>query len=245
MKDLTLSRLAVVVCLGGLGVVAGCHKKVAAVAPPAAPAVVPASAPTARITVNPAVVTAGQNATLTWNTANATGASISGIGTVATSGTRSIAPTASADYTLTAQGAGGTAKDTARVTVNRPPPARVASATEEQLFNQNVKDTYFDYDKYTLRPQDAEVAQADAAFLAKHPDMKVVIGGHSDERGSEEYNLALSENRAEALKSALQRDGVTASQIRVVSYGKERPFCTDSDEQCWHQNRRDHLSLDR
>jgi peptidoglycan-associated lipoprotein len=245
MNDLRLSQIAAVVCLGGLTVFGGCHKKVAAVTPPAAPAVAPTPSTTARITVSPAVVTAGQSATLTWNTANATGASISGIGTVATSGTRSIAPTASADYTLTAQGAGGTAKDTARVTVNRPPAAPVASATEEQLFNQNVKDAYFDYDKYTLRPQDADVAETDAAFLAKHPDIKVVIGGHSDERGSEEYNLGLSENRAEALKSALQRDGVTASRIRVVSYGKERPFCTESDEACWHQNRRDHLSLDR
>ena len=245
MNDLRLSQVAAVVCLGAVSIVVGCHKKVAAVAPPPAPAVVPPAAPVARIMVSPAVVNPGQNATLTWNTTNATGASISGIGRVATSGSRTIAPTASADYTLTAQGAGGTARDTARVTVNPPKPAVVASATDEQLFEQNVKDTYFNYDRYDLRPQDAQVAQADAAFLASHPEMKVLIAGHSDERGSEEYNLALSENRAESLQAALQRQGVDASRMRVVSYGKERPFCTESDEACWQQNRRDHLTLDR
>ena len=120
MNDLRLRRIALVVCLGTASAVTGCHKKVAAVTPPPTPAVTPAPAPTAKIMVSPAAVNPGETATLTWNTTNATGASISGIGTVATSGSRSIAPTASADYTLTAKGAGGTAEDTARVTVNPP-----------------------------------------------------------------------------------------------------------------------------
>ena len=75
--------------------------------------------------------------------------------------------------------------------------------------------------------------------------MKLVIGGHCDERGSAEYNVALGQNRGESLQKALVSDGVAASRIRVVSYGKEKPFCTESTEQCWQQNRRDHLTLDR
>ena len=75
--------------------------------------------------------------------------------------------------------------------------------------------------------------------------MKIVIGGHCDERGSAEYNLALGENRAESFKNALVTNGISASRIRVISYGKEMPFCSESNEQCWQQNRRDHLKLDR
>jgi peptidoglycan-associated lipoprotein len=122
-----------------------------------------------------------------------------------------------------------------------PPP----SLSEEQLFKQNVHDTYFDYDKADLRPQDDAVVEQDAAFLVKHPDMKLVVEGHCDERGSAEYNIALGQRRAESLQKALVADGVSASSIRVVSYGKERTFCTESNEQCWQQNRRDHLVLDR
>jgi peptidoglycan-associated lipoprotein len=75
--------------------------------------------------------------------------------------------------------------------------------------------------------------------------MKAVIGGHCDERGSAEYNIALGQERAASLQKALEDKGVPASQLRVVSYGKEKPFCTESNEQCWQQNRRDHLVLDR
>jgi peptidoglycan-associated lipoprotein len=108
-----------------------------------------------------------------------------------------------------------------------------------------VNDVYFDYDKADLRPQDSTVTEQDAAFLVKHPDMKLVIEGHCDERGSAEYNLALGQMRAESLQHALVSDGVPASRIRVTSLGKEKPFCTESNEQCWQQNRRDHLRLDR
>jgi peptidoglycan-associated lipoprotein len=72
-----------------------------------------------------------------------------------------------------------------------------------------------------------------------------VIEGHCDDRGSAEYNLALGENRAEALKKALVIDGVDANRLRVVSLGKEKPFCTEDNEQCWQQNRRAHVILDR
>jgi peptidoglycan-associated lipoprotein len=246
MNHSSLSRHSAVVCLAASALLAGCHKKVAATVPPPPPAAV-APAPTAQISVSPAAVTPGQSAKLTWSTANATTASIAGLGTVAASGSRSIAPSASTDYTLTAKGPGGSVQQTARLTVNPAPPSStpIASMTEEQLFEKNMSDTYFDYDKYTLRPHGTTVAQQDAAFLAKHPDIKILIAGHCDERGSEEYNIALGENRAQSLQKALANAGVPAASIRVVSYGKEKPFCTESNDQCWQQNRRDHLSLDR
>lgn len=247
MNELRLSKGAVVFCLAAVVTLGGCHKKVAVAPPPPppAPAPAPAPAPSAKITVSPSVVDPGQTATLSWTTTDATGASISGIGTVATSGSQTVTPSRSEDYTLTAKGAGGSVEETARVTVNPPKPAPVASLTDQQLFDKNMQDTYFDYDKYDLGSNDAPVAQADASFLVQHPDMKILVAGHCDERGSEEYNIALGQNRAEALEKALENGGVAASRIRVISYGKEKPFCTDSDEACWHQNRRDHLTLDR
>jgi peptidoglycan-associated lipoprotein len=126
-----------------------------------------------------------------------------------------------------------------------PPPASPPpSITEEELFTQNIHDTYFDFDKYDLRPQDASTAEQDASFLKSHPGMKVLIEGHCDDRGSAEYNIALGQNRAETLKNALIKDGVDAGRIRVISDGSEEPFCTEDTDACWQENRRDHLKLD-
>ncbi|MGA1984110.1 MAG: peptidoglycan-associated lipoprotein Pal [Acidobacteriaceae bacterium] len=250
MNHFRIMKLPVAVCLAAIVVLGGCHKK--AVAPPPPPPPPPAPAPTASISATPSVINQGQYAMLQWTTTNAASASISGIGTVAVNGSQSVYPSASTTYTLTARGAGGSAEATARVTVNPPPPPpppapapAPPSLTEEQLFEQNVHDIFFDYDKADIRPQDATVAQQDGAYLASHPDMKIVIGGHCDERGSAEYNIALGQRRAESLQKALTAAGVPSSSIRIVSYGKEKPFCTESNEQCWQQNRRDHLVLDR
>jgi peptidoglycan-associated lipoprotein len=245
-----LKALPVAACLAAILVLGGCHKKAVAPPPPPppTPAPAPAPVPTASIRVAPSVIDQGQSATLAWSTTDATSAVIGGIGTVATSGSQLVSPTRSSTFTLTANGPGGNVEATTRITVNPPPPAPAPlppSMTDEQLFEQNVQDAYFDYDKADLRPQDATVVEQDAAFLVKHPDMKFVIEGHCDERGSAEYNIALGQRRAESLLKALVTDGVAASSIRVISDGKEKPFCTESNEQCWQQNRRDHLRLDR
>jgi peptidoglycan-associated lipoprotein len=133
-----------------------------------------------------------------------------------------------------------------RVTVEIAPTPKALppSMTEEELFAQGVQDIYFNYDKYDLRPDDSSIVQQDASFLEKYKGMKVVIEGHCDDRGSEEYNIALGQNRAESLRKALVADGVATNRIKVISYGKEKPFCTEENEECWHQNRRDHLKLD-
>lgn len=247
MNHSSLKKLPVAVCLTAILVLAGCHKKAVAPSPPPPPPPPPPS-PTASISVNPPAINQGQSATLRWSTTNATSASIAGIGTVGLNGSQSVSPSSSTTYTLTAQGAGGSADATARVTVNPPPPAPAPptpSMTEEQLFDQNVHDVFFDYDKSELRSRDSSVAEQDATFLARHPDIRLVIEGHCDERGSAEYNIALGQNRALSLQKSLVSNGVAASRIRVISYGKEKPFCTESNEQCWQQNRRDHLRLDR
>ncbi len=246
MSPFSLRRLSSALCLSGILVVTGCHKKVPTPPPPPPPAPAPAASPTASITASPAVVQQGQTTTLTWTTANASDVSVTGFGNVPPTNSRVVTPTESTTYTVTAKGPGGTVEESARVTVNVPTSVAAApSLSEEQLFEQNVRDLYFGYDKYDIAPDASSTVQADAAFLAKYPDMKVVIGGHCDERGSEEYNLALGQNRADALKKALVADGVPASRIRVVSYGKEKPFCTEEDDACWQKNRVDHLKLDQ
>jgi peptidoglycan-associated lipoprotein len=164
------------------------------------------------------------------------------VGEVAAAGSRRIIPTDSTTYHLVARGDGGMAEANARVTVNSPAPA-VSGLTEEQLFERNIKDVFFGYDKYDIRPDEQSIVSADAQFLAQHPEMKVVIEGHCDERGSDEYNIGLGENRAEQVKEELQQHGVAADRIRMKSYGKEKPFCQEETESCWQQNRRAHFVL--
>ncbi len=219
---------------------AGCSKKVAKTVPPPPPA---PPAPNATIAANPPAVTAGQSATLTWQTQNASTITIDGLGTVPASGSRTVTPSASTTYNLMAKGPGGSADASTRVTVNPAPAAAMPEPSLQDLFSRNVKDVYFDLDRYNLRPDDAATASSDAAFLKQHPNLNIVLEGHCDDRGSEEYNLALGANRANAMKQALVSQGVSPDRLKTISYGKEKPFCTADDESCWQQNRRDHVGL--
>ncbi len=235
-KNLTLSAILV-----GVLATAGCHKKTAQATPPPPP---PPPTPTATLAANPAVIEQGQTTTLTWQTGNATDINISGLGIVQSSGSRTVTPGSSTTYTLTAKGPGGSQDASTRVTVN----ARVAQAappspSDEELFARNVKDVLFDYDKSNIRSDQSSSAQGDGAFLAQHPSIKILVEGHCDDRGSEEYNLALGTSRAESLKQALLQQGISAERIKTVSYGKEKPFCSQDNEQCWQQNRVDHFSM--
>ena len=219
-----------------------CHKKQAPPPPPPPP---PPPAPTASLTASPDTVDKGTSTTLTWQTSNATEVSIdNGVGTVQPNGSQQVSPSDSTTYTLTAKGDGGTQTATARVTVNTPPPPpppAQPSMTDEQMFAQNIKDVYFDYDKSDVRGDQQSAIQADAAFLQQHPNITFTVEGHCDERGSTEYNLALGDNRASAVKNALVAAGISADRVKTVSYGKEKPFCTEHSEQCWQQNRRGHF----
>src|SRR5262249_4289903 len=156
--------------------------------PPPPPPPPPPAAPTASLTANPNTIDKGQSTTLTWETTNATDMSIDTIGSVQASGSQSVSPAQSTTYTLTAKGPGGTQTATARVTVNAPsPPPPPPSATEEELFSQNVKDIYFDYDKSDIRTDQQTSLQADIQFLSQHPTVSFTVEGHCDERGSTEY----------------------------------------------------------
>src|SRR6266568_6701641 len=204
--------------------VAGCKKKVKPPAPQTAPPVA-ASAPTAQISASPTAISAGDQVTLTWKTTDATSVSIEGLGDVQTSGTKTVTPTASTSYHLTARGEGGTADATARVTVSAPPPVQQPTNTmsAEEEFKANVQDIFFDYDAYDVSGEAQGILSKDASYLASHANVKVVIGGYCDERGSNEYNLALGQSRADATKNALVTAGVAVTRIRVISYGKEKP----------------------
>jgi peptidoglycan-associated lipoprotein len=236
-------NLAPLVFLLALVTLAGCGNKkekplpVEETAPAAA---TPAPAPTAQLTVTPSLVSAGDQVQLSWRTMDAATVSIDGIGDVPSSGVKTVTPSASTNYHLVATGPGGTTDATARVTVNPPPavvvPTRTMSA--EQEIKAGIQDIFFDYDTYDIRSDAQGTLSRDASFLVSHPEVKVLIGGYCDERGSNEYNLALGQNRADATKNALVQAGVAASRIRVISYGKEKPFCAESTEECWQLNRR-------
>jgi peptidoglycan-associated lipoprotein len=221
--------------------VAGCKKKHAAPPPPPPPPPAAAPAPTAELSATPSVISSGDQVTLKWETTGATSVSIdNGVGDVPTSGVKTVTPSQTTTYHLTATGDGGTADATATVTVNAPPAVSVAPNTmsEEQQFNANVQPIFFDYDTSDIRPDAQATLQKDADWLKQHSDVKVVVGGYCDERGSDEYNLALGQRRADATKDALVSLGVPAASMSVISYGKEKPFCTESTEQCWQLNRR-------
>jgi peptidoglycan-associated lipoprotein len=105
----------------------------------------------------------------------------------------------------------------------------------------DLKDVFFDFDKYDVRPEDARTLDSNAGWLKSNPNHLVLIEGHCDERGTNEYNLALGERRAKATMNYLVSQGVQASRITIISYGEERPTCTDKTEACWAKNRRAHF----
>jgi peptidoglycan-associated lipoprotein len=124
-------------------------------------------------------------------------------------------------------------------------PDAATRARIQDLLNR-IQDAYFDYNKHTLRP-DAETAlRSDAQTLSElirqYPDFKLTVEGHCDERGSEEYNMALGDARAKQTKEYLATMGLPGDQLRTISYGKEHPVCSDHDEDCWQKNRRAHLT---
>ncbi len=228
--------------------VTGCHKKTMAPTPTTAPTTTGAP-PTATITADPLSIDQGQSVVLNWRTNGATSASIDGIGDVPVNGTQTVSPASSTNFHLVAKGDGGTTDASVRVTVRVPQmptaPSGEGDMGSDAIFHSHVQDLFFDYDSYDLRADAQTSISSAAAYLNANPNIKVLIGGYCDDRGSAEFNITLGENRANAAKQALVAAGVSASRIRVVSYGKERQFCSEETESCWQQNRRDQFSIDR
>lgn len=254
--DRALKVLAATTISLALALSTGCHKKHSNVNPSSLGPTDTSSmaAPTATLNADPLAIDLGQSVVLNWRTQNATNVTIEGIGAVPANGTQTVSPSNSTNFHLLAKGDGGTAEADVRVTVRVPvaPTAPTADANgsggnmgSESAFHQNVQDLFFDYDSYEVRPDAGSSMTQAAAYLSAHPAIRIVIGGYADERGSAEYNLALGENRANAGKTALTSAGVSASRIRVVSYGKEKQFCSESTESCYQQNRRAQFLLDR
>ena len=103
------------------------------------------------------------------------------------------------------------------------------------------RDIYFDYDKYTIEDNAKPLLKQLSATLLKNQKIKVLIEGHCDERGTAEYNIALGDRRANAARQYLSALGILPSRIQIISYGKEKPICTESNAKCWAKNRRDHF----
>lgn len=242
---------------------AGCKKKVPISTPPpptnTAPSqpdeTRPASSLAVRInsfTGEPHSIERGQSATLRWSVGNSTDISINqGLGAVAANGTRQVFPSQTTTYTLTAKG--GSGEDSRSVTIEvgssvPPPPTRppATKMSSVDMLGREASDVYFDYDKNDIRADGREVLTKDAdvikRILASDPGFSIVIEGHCDERGSEEYNLALGDRRALAVKEFLVQLGVPEDHLKTISFGKERPVCTDENEACFQRNRRGHLA---
>ena len=111
------------------------------------------------------------------------------------------------------------------------------------LSNKDIKDIFFDYDAYTLSDDSKSRLQNNASLLKSKKVKKVIIEGHSDERGTNEYNLALGERRAQSTKRYLTALGINSSDIATISFGEEKPICSDQNEECWQKNRRAHFIL--
>ena len=118
-------------------------------------------------------------------------------------------------------------------------PAHPASSPVEPV--TELADIYFDFDRYAIRNEARSVLEVSAGFLKLQPAQTIVIEGYCDERGTGAYNLVLGERRAEAVRRYLLKQGVAPSQVRIISYGKERPFCEEHSEDCWQSNRRAHV----
>jgi len=119
--------------------------------------------------------------------------------------------------------------------------AKKTPGIEGEVFESGLlKDIYFEFDRYDVRPQDAEILKQNAAWLTKSPNAKIQIEGHCDERGTNEYNLALGERRANSAKKYLVSLGVKADRISTITYGKERPLDPAHTEEAWAKNRRAH-----
>jgi peptidoglycan-associated lipoprotein len=142
----------------------------------------------------------------------------------------------SADGRGYSSAAGGAAGAYGQGNAARPNPREFTQSAQ-------LKDIRFDFDRYEIRSEDAEVLDANAESMKANPKLLILIEGHADQRGTSEYNLALADRRAKASMNYLVSRGVRSNRISIISYGKERPMCMAASEDCWSQNRRAHFMV--
>lgn len=202
--------------------------------------------------VEPSSITAGQSATIRWAVEPGATVTITGMGTLPAEGSRSVSPTSTTTYRLSAVGPGGTTERSVTLNVSpAPPPDRPAPPSRvpvsiSEMVSSMLSDLYFDYDQSDVREDSKAVlnknAEALKSIFVAYPNGIVTIEGHCDERGSAEYNLGLGDRRSSSTKEYLVNLGVPADKLKVISYGKEKPACSDSNESCFQKNRRAHFS---
>lgn len=247
MHKLSFSRFTLLGLLAIALVSTACKHPVAQTPPPPTTQTAPpppAARPTVTLQASSTFIQKGESSTLTWSSTNATSLVVApSVGSVAPEGSAKVSPADSTTYTITATGPGGSTDATVRITVAAPAPAVVETPKEsiDTLFNREVHDAYFDYNKSDLRPDARDALSQTAVFLRKNPDVRVVIEGHCDERGTTEYNVGLGQRRADTVKEFLVSLGISADRLSTTSFGKEKPFCTEHEESCWQQNRRGHF----
>ena len=150
-----------------------------------------------------------------------------------------------------------TASEAPETTIIEPPVSQIEIAQEDipieektlevvipsERLAKGISDVYFDYDRYIIRDDAKDALRTNADLLKGIKFKKLVIEGHCDERGTSEYNIALGERRAESARRYLSTLGIDQSKISIISFGEEKPFCSEQDENCWQQNRRAHFIL--
>jgi peptidoglycan-associated lipoprotein len=238
----SLYRASLVVVLAASVLTFGCSKKPKQVSAPPTAAPPPAAAqPTVTLQASPSAVEKGDSSTLSWTSTDATQLTVApDVGSVNAQGSTKVTPSTSTTYTITASGPGGSASATARITVaTAAPPAE--ELTADEVWRRSVFDAYFDFNKADIRSDARDALGKTADYLRNNPTIRATIEGHCDERGSTEYNLALGDRRASAVKQYLVSLGISADRLTTVSFGKEKPFCTEHNETCWQQNRRGHF----
>jgi peptidoglycan-associated lipoprotein len=262
LRFLRLNKAVLALAIITVLIASACSKKTPIPPPPPPAPVAEAPAPppaagrpvVADFSAEPSTIERGQSAVLRWSVTGANNVAINnGIGTVQANGNRRVTPSQTTSYTLTASGVGGDATATATITVAAPPPPPPPPATNtnrgtlESRVQSDLRDALFDYDSNNIRDDARAALTADAEalkrILADFPNSSVNVEGHCDERGSAEYNLGLGDRRASSARDFLTQLGVPADRLKTISYGKERPVCTESDENCWQRNRRAHFSV--
>jgi peptidoglycan-associated lipoprotein len=148
---------------------------------------------------------------------------------------------ATAEATQPGAGGGTAGSGAGAGTGTQSPTATARPAIRDFAADSNLGDVFFDFDKYDIRQTDTRTLDGNAQWLKSNPNHLVLIEGHCDERGTNEYNLALGERRAKSTMNYLVSQGVQANRITIISYGEERPACTEKTEQCWAKNRRAHF----
>jgi|GEM_PF-188255 len=216
----------------------------------------PPPPPEISISADRSAIEKGQSTTLRWSSANAQRVEITGLGSVEASGQRQVSPTESTTYTATATGPGGSRTASTRITVTEPPPPPKPEPPKAEpppppapnwgaLFAQNVKPIFFDFDSAKLRPEAQDTLRNAASWLSRSENATMVfqIEGNCDPRGTEEYNLALGDRRANAAKEFLVSLGIDASRIKTISYGEQRAQGTSEGSPdsppSWAHDRRD------